>query len=349
MSDRLTPYLAAEPETLAHIAKLPASLLQLPGPDWFDRVLVPGDRSAQVLRSLGQLFGAGHLAKTGYLLLLRGSQGLESVAGTVLAAQPQYFDPVAIADLAIAAGCSGFVGSAGFLGPLARRYGHRIPLIMRLNAVDSLSYPSRNAALMLADPDQAWGMGAVAVAATLDLAVADTAAQLNAIGLAFAKAHSLGLATLLWCDFKNAILTQDRDYGSAADLTGQAHYLATAIGADLVQLRLPGCDRGFTAVTQASGKPYGTSSSAPHDLTGDHVIDRTRYQVLNGNGGRVGLLHSVEGSTAQQWLTSAIVNKRAGGCGLLLGKEVLGLDREVALDRLELLQEIYRSEAVTIA
>jgi fructose-bisphosphate aldolase, class I len=349
MSDRLTPYLAAETETLAQVAKLPASLLQLPGPDWLDRVCVPGDRSAQVLRSLGQLFGAGGLGGSGYLLLLRGSQGLESVAGTVWAAQPQYCDPVAIAELAIAGGCSGLVGSAGFLAPLARRYGHRIPLVMRLNGVDVLSYPSRNAAIVLADPDQAWAMGAVAVAATLDLAVADTAAQLTAIGLVFAKAHGLGLATLLWCDFKNAILTQDRDYGAAADLTGQAQYLATAIGADLVQLRLPGCDRGFAALAQATGKPYGTSSSALYELTGDSVLDRARYQVLNGNAGRVGLLHGVEGTTAQQWLNSAIVNKRSGGCGLLLGKELLGLDPAVAIDRLELLQEIYRSAAVTIA
>jgi fructose-bisphosphate aldolase, class I len=251
--------------------------------------------------------------------------------------------------LAIAAGCSGLVGSAGFLGPLARRYGPRIPLVMRLNGVDVLSYPSRSAAIGLADPDQAWGMGAVAVAATLDLAVADTAAQLSAIGLAFAKAHGLGLATLLWCDFKAAILTQDRDYGAAADLTGQAHYLATAIGADLVQLRLPGCDRGFAAVTQASGKPYGTSNEALYDLTGDHPINRARYQVLNGNAGRVGLLHNLEGKSEGDWVRSAIVNKRSGGCGLLVGKEVLGLDREIAMERLALLQAIYRSADVTIA
>lgn len=349
MSDRLTPYLTAEAATLAYAAKLPASLLQLPGPDWLDRVLVNGDRSAQVLRSLGQLFGAGALAGTGYLTLLLASQGLESVAGAVLAAQPRYFDPETIAMLAIDGGCSGLVGSLGSLAPLARRYGYRIPLIVRINAADVLSYPSRSSAIALTDPEQAWAIGAVAVAATLDLATADTAAQLTLISQAFAQAHGLGLATLLWCDFKNATLTQERDYGAAADLTGQAHYLAATIGADLVQLRLPNCDRGFGAVAQASGKPYGTSNAALYSLSCDHPIDRARYQVLNGNAGRVGLLHGIEGATTTQWVHSAIVNKRAGGCGMVLGKELLALDADAAIDRLQMIQAIYRSAAVTIA
>jgi fructose-bisphosphate aldolase, class I len=241
------------------------------------------------------------------------------------------------------------VGTAGLLGPLARGYGRRLPLVMRLNGADVLSYPSRSGAIALADPDQAWAMGAVAVAATLDLAGADTAAQVSAIGLAFAKAHSLGLGTLLWCDFKNGILTQDRDYGAAADLTGQAQYLAATIGADLVQLRLPSCDRGFGAVAQASGKTYGTSNASLYDLTGEHPIDRARYQVLNGHGGRVGLLHGLEGKAEADWLRCAIVNKRSGGMGLVWGKEVLALERQAAIEGMQLIQSVYQSPAVTIA
>lgn len=342
---------AATDRLLTYQPQVSQSLLQVPGRDWIERVWGPSDRSPQVLRSLQQLYGAGQLANTGYLSLLVATQGVEQAAGATFATQPLYFNPAAILDLALETGCSGIVAPYGVVRGMARRYAHRLPLVIKLNHNELLSYPNRIDPQIWTSVEAAWNLGAIGVAASVSFGAPESNQQLAALGPVFERAHEWGMATLLWSHLRNPVFLQGQDYQLAADLTGQANYLASALGADILIQRLPDADRGYQAVIEATGKPYGKTSDRLYtDLTGSHPIDLARYQVLNSLAGRAALLHSVTvispaGSEAVQ---AAVINKRAGAGGVVWEAGLWGRSPEVVVGLVRMVHQVYESEAVTV-
>lgn len=338
---------------LTHKAKVPASLLHLPGPDWIDRIHGISDRPPQVLRSLQQLYGHGRLANTGYLSILPVDQGIEHSAGASFAPNPIYFDGENILKLAIEAGCNAVATTLGVLGSVSRKYAHKIPFILKLNHNELLSYPNRYDQIMFASVEQAWNLGAVAVGATIYFGSPESTRQIQEVRQAFAQAHQLGMATVLWCYLRNDIFQQDKDYHLAADLTGQANHLGVTIEADIIKQKLPEVNGGYAAVTKASGKNYGKTSNRVYaELTTDHPIDLTRYQLLNCYAGRAGLINSGGASGEHDFaeaVRTAVINKRAGGSGLISGRKTFQRPFEEGVALFHAIQDVYLSAEVTIA
>lgn len=341
-------------DLLTHRAKVSKDMLHLPGPDWVDRIFAQTDRSPQVLRSLQQLYSSGRLANTGYLSILPVDQGIEHSAAASFAPNPIYFDSENIVKLAIAAECNAVATTLGVLGSVSRKYAHKIPFIVKLNHNELLTYPNQFDQIMFASVEQAWNLGAVAVGATIYFGSPESTRQIQEVSKAFARAHELGMATILWCYLRNSSFKQNgTDYHLAADLTGQANHIGVTIEADIIKQKLPEVNNGYGAVVEATGKSYGkTDKRVYSELTTDHPIDLTRYQVLNCYAGRMGLINSGGASGKNDFaeaVRTAVVNKRAGGCGLISGRKTFQRPFEEGVKLFHTIQDIYLSPEVTIA
>jgi class I fructose-bisphosphate aldolase len=323
--------------------------LHLPGPDFIDRVHLDSDRPTGVLRSLAALFGHGRLAGTGYLSILPVDQGIEHSAGASFAPNPLYFDPENIVKLAIEGGCNAVASTLGVLGSVARRYAHRIPFIVKFNHNEFLSYPNSFDQTPFADVEQAFQMGAVAVGATIYFGSAESRRQIWEVSQAFKRAHELGMATILWCYLRNnAFKHEGTDYSVAADLTGQANHLGVTIEADIIKQKMAENNGGYNALK--FGK---TSSKVYSELTSDHPIDLVRYQVANCYMGRAGLINSGGESKGAgdlaQAVRTAVINKRAGGMGLISGRKAFQKPMAEGVALLNAIQDVYLARDITVA
>lgn len=340
-------------DLLTYKAKVSKDLLHLPGPDFVDRVWLNSDRNPQVLRNLQTLYSTGRLANTGYLSILPVDQGIEHSAGASFAPNPIYFDPENIVKLAIAAECNAVATTLGVLGSVSRKYAHKIPFIVKLNHNELLTYPNQFDQVLFADVEQAWNLGAAAVGATIYFGSEQSTRQIQEISQAFKHAHELGLTTILWCYLRNNAFKQDKDYHLAADLTGQANHLGVTIEADIIKQKLPEINNGYGAVAKATGHSYGKTNERVYtDLTTDHPIDLTRYQVLNCYCGRAGLINSGGASGKNDFaeaIRTAVINKRAGGTGLISGRKTFQRPFEEGVKLFHAIQDVYLSSEVTIA
>ncbi len=323
-------------------------MLHLPGPDFVDRISSISDRSPQVLRSLQTLFNHGRLAGSGYLSILPVDQGIEHSGGASFAKNPIYFDGENIVKLAVEGGCNAVASTLGVLGSVARKYAHKIPFIVKINHNEFLSYPNRHDQICFANVQQAWEMGAVAVGATIYFGSDESTRQIQEISQAFHEAHELGLATILWCYLRNAAFKQaDVDYHVSADLSGQANHLGVTIEADIIKQKLPENNGGYNALK--FGK---TDSRVYSELTSDHPIDLTRYQVANCYMGRQGLINSGGASgenDLSEAIITAVINKRAGGMGLISGRKAFQKPMKDGVALLNAIQDVYLCKDVTVA
>lgn len=334
---------------LKHECKtVPKDMLHLPGPDFVDRIFVPSDRNPQVLRNLQLLFNTGRLAGTGYLSILPVDQGIEHSAGASFAPNPVYFDPENIVKLAIEGGCNAVASTLGVLGSVARKYAHKIPFILKINHNEFLSYPNTYDQILFASVKQAFDLGAVAVGATIYYGSAESKRQIQEISQAFQYAHELGMVTILWCYLRNsAFKVGDKDYHVAADLTGQANHLGATIEADIIKQKLPETNGGYNALK--FGK---THKKVYEQLTSDHPIDLTRYQVVNNYMGRIGLINSGGPSGENDFaeaVRTAVINKRAGGMGLISGRKAFQKPMDEGVKLLNAIQDVYLCKDVTVA
>ncbi|MEO0927760.1 MAG: class I fructose-bisphosphate aldolase [Cyanobacteria bacterium J06643_13] len=340
-------------DLLSYKARVPKDTLHLPGRDFIDRIFINSDRNSRVLRSLQQLYSTGRLADTGYLSILPVDQGIEHSAAASFAPNPIYFDPENIVQLALEGGCNAVATTLGVLGLMSRKYAHRLPFIVKLNHNQLLTYPNPSDQIMFASVKQAWDLGAVAVGATIYFGSAESSRQIQEVSKAFAQAHELGMATILWCYLRNDAFKQDKDYHLAADLTGQANHLGVTIEADIIKQKLPTCNGGYRAVVQATGEKYGrTDDRVYSELSSDHPIDLARYQVLNCYAGRAGLINSGGSSGENDFadaVRTAIINKRAGGCGLISGRKAFQRPMSEGVKLFHAIQDVYLSDDVTIA
>lgn len=340
-------------ELLTYKARVSKELLHLPGPDFIDRVWLSSDRNPQVIRSLQTLYSTGRLAYTGYMSILPVDQGIEHSAGASFAPNPIYFDPENIIRLAIAAGCNGVATTLGVLGSVSRKYAHKIPFIAKINHNELLTFPNQFDQVMFGDVEQAWNLGAVAVGATIYFGSENSTRQIQEVSKAFKRAHELGMATILWCYLRNNAFKQDKDYHVAADLTGQANHLGVTIEADIIKQKLPECNNGYGAIASSTGESYGkTNAKVYSELTTDHPIDLTRYQVLNCYCGRAGLINSGGASGKNDFaeaIRTAVINKRAGGTGLISGRKTFQRPFEDGVKLFHAIQDVYLSDEVTIA
>ena len=323
--------------------------LSLPGPDFVDRVLVQSDRPVPVLRNLQQMFDHGRLGGTGYLSILPVDQGIEHSAAASFAKNPAYFDPQNLAELAIAADCSAFTSTLGVLGIIARRYAHKIPLIVKLNHNELLTYPNRGDQVPFASVHQAVDLGAMGVGATIYFGSEEATRQIREVSALFAEAHSRGLFTVLWCYLRNpAFKTPEADYALASDLTGQANHLGVTIEADIIKQKQPENTGGYTALKFGRTDPLVYSK-----LTTDHPVDLTRWQVVNCYAGRVGLINSGGESSGAgdfaQAVRTAVINKRAGGMGLILGRKAFQRPLSEGVEIIHAVQDVYLDDSVTVA
>ena len=327
--------------------------LHLPGPDFVDDVWAGSDRNPRVLRSLQTLFHSGRLAGTGYVSILPVDQGIEHSAGASFAKNPIYFDPENIVQLAIEGGCNGVASTYGVLGAVARKYAHKIPFILKFNHNELLSYPNTHDQVPFASVQNAWDMGCIGVGATIYFGSEDSNRQLQEVTEAFAYAHELGMLTILWCYVRNSAFKIDgTNHEASADLTGQANHLGVTIEADIIKQKQPVSNGGYAALN------YGESSYGKFDeriyteLASDHPIDLTRYQVANCYMGRCGLINSGGASGAndlQQAVKTAVINKRAGGMGLISGRKAFQRPMKDGIEILNAIQDVYLDNSVTIA
>ena len=341
--DAIVSLLGDDAALLEHRCRtIPATDLHLPGPDFVDRCYAPSDRPARVLTSLQALFGAGRLADTGYVSILPVDQGIEHSAGASFAPNPAYFDPENIVRLAIEGGCNAVASTLGVLGAVSRRYAHKIPFILKVNHNEFLSYPNTYDQIRFGGIEQAFDMGAMGVGATIYFGSEESRRQIH-------EAHELGMFTVLWCYLRNeAFKTADADYHAAADLTGQANHLGVTIEADIIKQKLPETNGGYPAVG------FGKTHKRVYDtLTTDHPIDLTRYQVANCYLGRAGLINSGGASSGesdlQEAVKTAVINKRAGGTGLISGRKAFQRPMADGVALLNAIQDVYLSPGVTIA
>ncbi len=341
---------ADAPQLLGHECKaIPKSTLHLPGPDHVSQIWQASDRPIRVLTSLQSILDHGRLAGTGYVSILPVDQGIEHSAGASFAPNPAYFDPENIVKLAIEGGCNAVASTLGVLGIVARKYAHRIPFLLKLNHNEFLSYPNSFDQIKFASVRQAFDMGAMAVGATIYFGSEESKRQIQEVAEMFQHAHELGMCTVLWCYLRNpAFKTKDADYHVAADLTGQANHLGVTIGADIIKQKLPENNGGYTAVN--FGK---THKKVYSDLTTNHPIDLTRYQVANCYMGRAGLINSGGASAGESDLKdavkTAVINKRAGGMGLISGRKAFQRPFKEGVGLLNAIQDVYLSRAITIA
>jgi class I fructose-bisphosphate aldolase len=336
-------------QLLAYTCKaIPKETLHLPGPDFVDRIVAPSDRGVMVLRSLQQLFGHGRLAGSGYVSILPVDQGIEHSGGASFAPNPMYFDPENIVRLAIEGGCNGVASTLGVLGSVARKYAHKIPFILKFNHNEILSYPNTYDQTLFASVKQAFDMGAVAVGATVYYGSPESRRQIWEVSQAFQQAHELGMATILWAYTRNnAFKHEGTDYHVSADLSGQANHLAATIEADIVKQKMAENNGGYNALK--FGKTHAKVYS---DLTTDHPIDLVRYQVANCYMGRAGMINS-GGESGKNDLAAAVrtavINKRAGGMGLISGRKAFQKPMGEGVQLLNAIQDVYLSKDVTIA
>ncbi|GAB4516145.1 MAG: class I fructose-bisphosphate aldolase [Anaerolineae bacterium] len=327
--------------------------LYLPSPTFVDDIYTQTDRTPQVLRSLQQMFDHGRLGGTGYLSILPVDQGIEHSAGASFAPNPVYFDPAKIVELAIEGGCNAVASTFGVLGAVARKYAHRIPFLVKFNHNELLTYPNKFDQIMFGTLREAWNMGAVAVGATIYFGSEESGRQLVQVAEAFAYAHELGMATVLWCYMRNPnFKVNGTNHETAADLTGQANHLGATIQADILKQKLPTTNGGFKALNSGSSS-YGKLDERIYThLTSDHPIDLTRYQVANGYMGRIGLISSGGASGANDFeeaVKTAVINKRAGGTGLISGRKAFQRPMNEGAALLQAIQDVYLCEDVTIA
>ncbi len=349
MTDIITILGDESDNLLKHECKgIPKSNLQIPGPDFIDRVMMASDRKSSVLRNLQSFYNHGRLAGSGYLSLLPVDQGVEHSAGASFAPSPMFFDPNNITRLAIEGGCNGVASTLGVLGIISRRYAHKIPMILKINHNELLTYPNKFDQTLFASVDQAFDMGACAVGATVFFGSEESRRQIQEISEAFAHAHDLGMATILWAYTRNAAFKiGDKDYHASADLTGQANYLAATIGADIVKQKMAVNNGGYNAIK--FGKTHAKVYS---ELTTDHPIDLVRYQVANCYMGRIGMINSggeSGGDDLRQAVRTAVINKRAGGMGLISGRKAFQKPFAEGIKLLNAIQDVYLSELVTVA
>jgi class I fructose-bisphosphate aldolase len=333
--------------------KVPKEQLHLPGPDFVDRIFTGSDRSIQVMRSLQTLFDHGRLANTGYLSILPVDQGIEHSAGASFAPNPIYFDAENIVKLAVEGGCSAVASTLGVLGIVARKYAHRIPFIMKFNHNELLTYPNKYDQVFFAQVKQAWDMGAVAVGATIYFGSAESTRQITEVSEAFKTAHELGMATILWCYTRNAAFKVGGvDYHTSADLSGQANHLGATIEADIIKQKLPENNGGYKAL-RSGDSSYGKLDERMYtELSSDHPIDLTRYQVINNYMGRIGLINSGGPSGTNdlaEAARTAVINKRAGGMGLISGRKAFQKPMSEGIELLNAIQDVYLCVDVTIA
>lgn len=339
---------------LGHVCQtVPAASLHTPGPDFVDRVWAPSNRSPQVLRSLEQLFRHGRLGGTGYLSILPVDQGIEHSAGASFAKNPVYFDPENIVRLAMEGGCNAVASTYGVLGSVSRKYAHKIPFIVKVNHNELLTYPNKAEQILFGTVEQAWQLGAVAVGATVYFGSADAGREIVEIAQFFARAHELGMATILWCYIRNsAFKTGGVDYHVAADLTGQANHLGVTIGADIIKQKLPEVNGGYRALN-TGGSSYGKLDERIYtELSSDHPIDLTRYQVLNCHAGRSGLINSGGASgknDLEEAVATAVINKRAGGMGLISGRKAFQKPMAEGAALLHAIQDVYLESRIGLA
>ena len=332
---------------------IPKERLHLPGPDFLDRVVSASDRSPVVMRNLASLFGHGRLAGTGYLSILPVDQGIEHSAGASFAPNPDYFDPENILRLAVEGGCNAAATTLGVLGSVARKYAHKIPFILKFNHNEFLSYPNSFDQIFFASMDQAFDQGCVGVGATIYFGSEESKRQIQEVTQAFAYAHELGMFTVLWCYLRNnAFKTKEGDFHASADLTGQANHLGVTIEADIIKQKMPTNNGGYKAITSKEN-PYGKISELVYtQLTTDHPIDLTRYQVANCYMGRAGLINSGGESgknDLQQAVRTAVINKRAGGTGLISGRKAFQKPMNEGVEILNAIQDVYLTKEVTVA
>lgn len=323
--------------------------LHLPGPDFIDRVFKDSNRSTQVLRNLQAIYNHGRLAGTGYVSILPVDQGIEHSAGASFAPNPVYFDPENIVKLAIEGGCNAVASTYGVLAAVARKYAHKIPFIVKINHNEFLSYPNKYDQILFGSVDEAWNLGAAAVGATIYFGSAESARQLVEIAAAFERAHELGMATILWCYTRNNAFKKDgTDYHTSADLTSQANHLGVTIQADIIKQKLPTNNGGYTAIN--FGKTHAKVYS---ELSSEHPIDLCRYQVVNCYMGRAGLINSggesKGASDMAEAAATAVINKRAGGQGLISGRKAFQKPMKEGVELLHLIQDVYLSKDITIA
>lgn len=332
---------------------VPKETLSLPSPQFIDAVLSHSDRSIPVLCSLARLFNHGRLAKTGYLSILPVDQGIEHSAGASFSPNPLYFDPENIIRLAVEGGCNGVASTLGILGMVARKWAHKIPFILKLNHNEMLTYPNHYDQIPFAHVQQAFDMGAVAVGATIYFGSPESDRQIEEISQSFHLAHELGMGTILWCYLRNSeFKVSGQDFHDSADLTGQANYLGATIEADIIKQKLPTRNGGYVALN-AAGKKYGKFSDLMYSkLASDHPIDLCRYQVLNNFSGRVGLINSGGASgkdDLQEAVKTAVINKRAGGTGLISGRKTFQKEMKEGVKLFHAIQDVYLNQEITIA
>lgn len=328
--------------------------LHLPGPDFVDRVFALSNRSTQTLRNLQSIYDHGRLAGTGYLSILPVDQGIEHSAGASFAPNPEYFDPENIVQLALEGGCNAVASTFGVLGSVARKFAHKIPFIVKINHNELMTYPNKYDQILFGRVEDAWNMGAAAVGATIYFGSTESDRQITEIAMAFEKAHQLGMATVLWCYLRNSAFKKDgKDYHVAADLTGQANHLGVTIQADIVKQKLPELNGGFLALN-AGGISYGKFDQRIYTaLSSDHPIDLCRYQVINSFMGRAGLINSGGASEGNRDLMdavrTAVINKRAGGMGMISGRKAFQKPMKDGVTLLNAIQDVYLEKEITVA
>lgn len=354
MIDKIKQILGKENESLLTYESktIPREMLHLPGSDFVDRVWRDSDRSINVLRNMQLIFNSGRLAGTGYVSILPVDQGIEHSAGASFSPNPVYFDPENIVKLAIEGGCNAVASTLGVLGSVARKYAHKIPFIMKFNHNEFLTYPNKYDQILFGSIDQAFDMGAVAVGATIYFGSEESGRQIQEVSQAFAHAHELGMVTILWCYLRNSAFNVkgDKDYHLSADLTGQANHLGVTLEADIIKQKLPENNGGYNALK--FGK---THKNVYEKLTTDNLIDLTRYQVANCFMGRSGLINSGGASTGKgdsdllEAVKTAVINKRAGGMGLISGRKAFQKDMKDGVTLLNAIQDVYLEKSITVA
>ena len=355
-SSRAEELLGDEAESLlGHTCEaIPKEKLYLPGPDFVDRVWAGSDRNPRVLRSMQSLYGHGRLGGSGYVSILPVDQGIEHTGGASFAPNPDYFDPDKIIQLAIEGGVNGVATTFGVLGNVARTYAHKIPFILKINHNELLSYPNFYDQTLFASVEDAFEMGCVGIGATIYFGSEESRRQIQEISRAFSKAHDLGMMTILWCYVRNQSFRMNgKNYEASADLTGQANHIGATIEADIVKQKQPTLNGGFKAMEEESESGYAKQEERIYsELSSDHPIDLTRYQVANGYMGRVGLINSGGASgenDLQQVVRTAVINKRAGGTGLITGRKSFQRPMDEGVEILHAIQDVYLDDDVTVA
>lgn len=355
--DRVEEFLGADARTLLdHTSQtISKDQLQLPGPDFVDRVWGISDRPTTVLRSLQALFDNGRLAGTGYLSILPVDQGIEHSAGASFAPNPAYFDPENIVKLAIEGGCNAVASTYGVLGTVGRKYAHKIPFVVKINHNELLTAPNKFDQVLFGTVKEAYNLGAVAVGATIYFGSEESTRQITEISKAFAQAHELGMATILWCYVRNSkFKTPEGDMHTSADLTSQANHLGVTIQADIIKQKLPERNGGYKAVETLLGGSYGKTSKLVYEkLTSDNPIDLVRYQVANCYMGRCGLINSggesKGASDMAEAVRTAVINKRGGGMGLISGRKAFQRPMSEGVELLNAIQDVYLAQEITVA